>query len=131
LDVNQLADFHLQKVSGFFIGNQLQVEIMVRVLEYCFNTGNNLKINDGDYVVFEKVDTPNQFILEGKIVVAVINGLATIKVFKKVEKDVIGLFPHSTNKMHQPIFIARCGGTVRRIVQAQRATYFCVGCQRR
>jgi len=68
---------------------------------------DKLKINDGDYVVFEKCDTPNQFILEGKIVVAVINGLATIKVFKKVEKDVIGLFPHSTNKMHQPIFIAK------------------------
>ena len=26
---------------------------------------------------------------------------------------------------------ARCGGTVRRIVQAQRASYFCAGCQRR
>ncbi len=26
---------------------------------------------------------------------------------------------------------ARCGGTVRRIVQAQRSTYFCAGCQRR
>ena len=25
----------------------------------------------------------------------------------------------------------RCGSTVRRIVQAQRATYFCSGCQRR
>ena len=25
----------------------------------------------------------------------------------------------------------RCGGTVRRIVQGQRATYFCAGCQRR
>lgn len=26
---------------------------------------------------------------------------------------------------------ARCGGTIRRIVQGQRATYFCPGCQRR
>ncbi len=26
---------------------------------------------------------------------------------------------------------ARCGGTVRRIVQGQRASYFCAGCQRR
>jgi formamidopyrimidine-DNA glycosylase len=26
---------------------------------------------------------------------------------------------------------ARCGGTVRRVVQAQRSTYFCPGCQRR
>jgi len=25
----------------------------------------------------------------------------------------------------------RCGGTIRRIVQAQRSTYFCAGCQRR
>ena len=26
---------------------------------------------------------------------------------------------------------ARCGGTIRRIVQGQRSTYFCAGCQRR
>ncbi len=26
---------------------------------------------------------------------------------------------------------ARCGGSIRRIVQAQRASYFCAGCQRR
>jgi len=26
---------------------------------------------------------------------------------------------------------ARCGGRIRRIVQGQRATYFCIGCQRR
>lgn len=26
---------------------------------------------------------------------------------------------------------ARCGGTIRRVVQAQRSTYFCAGCQRR
>ena len=25
----------------------------------------------------------------------------------------------------------RCGGTIRRVVQAQRSTYFCAGCQRR
>ena len=25
----------------------------------------------------------------------------------------------------------RCGGTVRRIVQAQRSTFFCPSCQRR
>ena len=25
----------------------------------------------------------------------------------------------------------RCGGTIRRLVQGQRATYFCPGCQRR
>lgn len=60
-------------------------------------------INDGDYVVFEKYE--NQDNLEGKIVVAVINGMATIKRFKKVSKGVIGLFPNSSNSTHQPIFI--------------------------
>jgi len=62
-------------------------------------------INDGDYVIFEKYRDENYFYLEGKIVVAVINGMATIKVFKKVEKEIIGLFPYSTNNVHQPIYI--------------------------
>jgi SOS-response transcriptional repressor LexA len=61
------------------------------------------KINDGDYVIFEKYENRGE--LEGKIVVAVINGMATIKKYKKVSDDIIGLFPHSTNFFHQPIFI--------------------------
>ncbi len=60
-------------------------------------------INDGDYVIFEKYEGKDE--LEGKIVVAVINGMATIKKYKKVSDDIIGLFPHSTNTFHQPIFI--------------------------
>lgn len=62
-------------------------------------------VRDGDYVIFEKYnyDAPGE--LEGKIVVAVINGMATIKRYKKVSDDVIGLFPKSTNTFHQPIFI--------------------------
>lgn len=60
-------------------------------------------INDGDYVIFEKYE--NRGDIEGKIVVAVINGMATIKKYKKVSDDIIGLFPHSTNTFHQPIFI--------------------------
>lgn len=62
-------------------------------------------INDGDYVIFEKYDYTSGKELEGKIVVAVINGMATIKRYKKVSDEVIGLFPHSTNTFHQPIFI--------------------------
>jgi SOS-response transcriptional repressor LexA len=60
-------------------------------------------INDNDYVIFEKYDNRGE--LEGKIVVAVINGMATIKRYKKVSSDIVGLFPHSTNTFHQPIFI--------------------------
>ncbi|EKE25276.1 MAG: LexA repressor [uncultured bacterium] len=61
-------------------------------------------IADGDYVIFEKVDSDGEF--EGKIVVAVINGMATIKRYKSVGNGVIGLFPHSTNETHHPIYLS-------------------------
>ena len=60
-------------------------------------------IKDGDYVIFEKKDA--DFDYDGKIVVAVVNGLATIKRYRKLGNGVIGLFPNSTNKFHQPIYI--------------------------
>jgi SOS-response transcriptional repressor LexA len=62
-------------------------------------------IRDGDYVIFEKYEFGKGDELEGKNVVAVINGMATIKRYKKVSDEIIGLFPRSTNTVHQPIFI--------------------------
>lgn len=62
-------------------------------------------IGDGDYAIFEKYNLEKGGELEGKIVVAVINGMATIKRYKKVSDEIIGLFPHSKNTNHQPIFI--------------------------
>jgi SOS-response transcriptional repressor LexA len=61
------------------------------------------EINDGDYVVFEKKDTSYDF--ENEIVVAVINGMATIKRYRKFRNGMIGLFPNSTNSFHQPIYL--------------------------
>lgn len=61
------------------------------------------EINDGDYVVFEKCEAGQDF--EGKIVVAVINGMATIKRYKKLKHGIIGLFPQSRNPIHQPIYL--------------------------
>lgn len=60
-------------------------------------------INDGDYVVFEKKDLHYDY--EGKIVVAVINGMATIKRYRKFKNSMIGLFPNSNNNFHQPIYL--------------------------
>ena len=60
-------------------------------------------ISDGDYVVFEKCEGHAGY--EGKIVVAVINGMATIKRYKKLPHGLIGLFPNSNNKIHQPIYL--------------------------
>lgn len=64
---------------------------------------NNDDINDGDYAVFEKRDLDYDY--EGKIVVAVINGMATIKRYKKFPNGMIGLFPNSSNRFHQPIYL--------------------------
>jgi SOS-response transcriptional repressor LexA len=64
---------------------------------------NKEDIGDGDYIVFEKKDGDYDF--ENKIVVAVINGMATIKRYKKLKHGIIGLFPNSTNKIHQPIYL--------------------------
>lgn len=64
---------------------------------------NKEGIGDGDYVIFEKKDS--DFNYDGKIVVAVVNGLATIKNYRKLGNGVIGLFPSSTNTFHQPIYI--------------------------
>ena len=61
------------------------------------------EIQDGDYAVFEKCESGDNF--ENKIVVAVINGMATIKRYKKLKHGIIGLFPNSTNKVHQPIYL--------------------------
>ena len=60
-------------------------------------------IGDGDYVVFEKKDSDYNY--DGKIVVAIVNGLATIKHYRKLGNGVIGLFPSSRNSFHQPIYI--------------------------
>lgn len=65
---------------------------------------NKEDINDGDYVIFEKVQPDEDF--EGKIVVAVINGMATIKRYKKAGNGIIGLFPNSTNEAHHPIYLS-------------------------
>lgn len=61
------------------------------------------QINDGDYVVFEKYEDAED--LENKIVVAIINGMATIKRYHKLRDGMIGLFPNSTNAFHQPIYL--------------------------
>ncbi len=65
-------------------------------------TGNSMnkdKINDGDYVLVKRFrGTPEN----GENVIASVNGLGTIKKFKKTEKTVV-LAPNSTESRHQPI----------------------------
>lgn len=60
------------------------------------------KISDGDYLVVDK----NSAIEDGDVVVAIIENSATVKKIKR-EKDMTVLYPHSSNPIHQPIFINR------------------------
>ncbi len=64
---------------------------------------NKAGVNDNDYIVFAKYDNSED--LEGKIVVAVINGMATIKVYCTLKDHMVGLFPRSSNPRHQPIYL--------------------------
>lgn len=95
------ADDFLQLSKTLFTRPEPKKMFAVKALG---DSMNKEGINDGDYVIFEKTESDANF--EGKIVVAVINGLATIKRYKAVGNGVIGLFPHSSNENHHPIFIS-------------------------
>lgn len=97
----ELADDYLQVSKNLFFKTDPKKLFAVKALG---DSMNKIGINDGDYVIFEKVEGNEDF--EGKSVVAVINGMATIKRFKKLGNGIVGLFPQSTNKMHHPIYIS-------------------------
>ena len=62
---------------------------------------NKSKINNGDLILVKKLQEKPQL---GNIVVAVINGLGTIKKFQEIN-GVPVLLPNSTNANHQPIIL--------------------------
>ena len=59
-------------------------------------------VNNGDYIL---VDSDYQDYSDNDKVLVVIDGLATIKTFKKIDNQTIGLFPESTDPNHQPIYL--------------------------
>lgn len=64
---------------------------------------NKEGIDDLSYIIFEKYNGQD---LDKKIVVAIINGMATIKKYEKKSKDLVMLVPSSTNDRHKPIYIS-------------------------
>ncbi len=100
-DDNSAADDFLQLSRSLFHRAQPEKLFAVKALG---DSMNKEGIGDGDYVIFEKAEGQNDF--EGRIVVAVINGMATIKRYKNVGKGIIGLFPHSTNDTHHSIYLS-------------------------
>ncbi|MDO8529046.1 MAG: S24 family peptidase [bacterium] len=98
------ADDFLQISMSLFPNNKKNELFAVKALGDSMNEDN---LNDGDYVIFEKYEGKYLTELEGKIVVAVINGMATIKRFKRIDQNTIALFPNSTNAVHHPIFLEK------------------------
>ncbi|MEF3692315.1 MAG: transcriptional repressor LexA [Candidatus Moraniibacteriota bacterium] len=62
---------------------------------------NNKTINDGDFVLVEKRET---YDYNDKVLV-IIDGLATVKIYRKFDDENIVLAPDSTDKKHKPIFL--------------------------
>jgi len=60
------------------------------------------KIDSGDYIL---VDPNYKNFSDGDKVLVVIDGLATIKIYKRIRKGLIGLIPNSSNKRHKPIYL--------------------------
>ena len=63
---------------------------------------NRKRIDDGDFIL---VDPNYDTFKDGDKVLVVIDGLATVKTFKKIDKKTIALIPQSTNKNHHPIYL--------------------------
>ncbi len=110
------ADDFLQLSRSLFGKSEPERMFAVKALG---DSMNKEGISDGDYVIFEKAQSDSDF--ENKIVVAVINGMATIKRYKNMGKGVIGLFPHSTNEAHHPIYLSEAdtifiAGIFRRVL---------------
>ena len=57
-------------------------------------------IIDGNYLIVDK----EAEVLDGDVVVAIIENCATVKRFKK-DQDMVILYPNSSNPIHQPIYL--------------------------
>lgn len=62
--------------------------------------GSNVPLKHGNYAIVDR----KQMYDQGDVVLAVVNGGATIKVYKEIPNGV-ALVPNSSNKKHHPIFI--------------------------
>ncbi|MBL7053881.1 repressor LexA [Patescibacteria group bacterium] len=90
------------KISKALLKNKKVFAIRVFGDSMNLSKVNGKKIKEDDLIL---VDSETKEFKNGDQVLTIIDGLATVKVFKKINKKMIGLFPESTNKKHQPIYI--------------------------
>jgi len=92
----------LLKVSRKIVGNRKVFAIQVEGDSMNLCEVNGKKIENGDYVI---IDPNAKSFMDGNKVLVIIDGLATIKIYKKLSSQRIGLFPASTNESYKPIYL--------------------------
>lgn len=103
------AEQYLQgtlKVSKGLLGSNAKAVFAVQASGESMNDYKlkGKSIEDGDYVLVDSKYKP--LLGDNNVpVLAVIDGLATIKLLRYLEKDKIGLFPQSKNKDFLPIYL--------------------------
>jgi SOS regulatory protein LexA len=110
------------KVSKTIVKNRKVFAIQISGNSMNLCEVNRKRIQDGDFVI---VDPEDRHFYDGDKVLVVIDGLATVKRFKKVEKGMIGLFPASTEERHKPIYLTTkdeffVNGKVIDVLKAER-----------
>ncbi|MBD3244832.1 MAG: repressor LexA [Candidatus Moranbacteria bacterium] len=92
------------KVSKRIIQDKKVFAIQVSGDSMDLSVVNHKKVEDGDFVI---VDGDYSDYRNGDKVLVSIDGLATVKTFRKMDNNHIGLFPESQNQKHKPIYLTQ------------------------
>jgi repressor LexA len=90
------------KISKRFMGERKLFAIKISGTSMNSAEINGKKIESGDYAI---IDPSIKNFVNNDKVLAVLDGLATVKIYRKIKKDLIALFPSSTDQTHKPIYI--------------------------
>lgn len=98
------------KVSKSLIGNKENVfAIQVHGTSMNLSEVNRKKVEDGDFII---VDGGHKDYRDKDKLLVVIDGLATVKMYKRIDEQTIGLYPESTDAIHHPFFITLEDGAI-------------------
>lgn len=103
LDIAEQSNMGYLQVDKMIIknnGNLFAVKINGNSMNMHLLKGSNVPLCHGNYAVVDRKQNYNQ----GDVVLAVVNGGATIKVYKEIP-DGVALVPNSSNRKHHPIYI--------------------------
>jgi SOS-response transcriptional repressor LexA len=91
------------KVSKRIVRNKKVFAVQVHGTSMNLSKIGDKKINDGDFII---VDSEDKDYKNGDRLLVVIDGLATVKKFKKISDERIALLPETTdNEKHRPIYL--------------------------